>query len=259
MTIIATFNVNSIGARLANLQEWLKDAKPDIVLLQEIKCQAETFPSAALEAIGYRSAAHGQKSYNGVAILARGPMVDIRRGLDGEPDDEQARYIEASVMGLRVASIYLPNGNPLGTEKFSYKLRWMERLRRHAARLVEGDDPVVLGGDYNVIPEPRDARNPEAWTGDALYQPESRRAFRALCHEGLTDAFRGLHPEERAYSFWDYQGGALAHDHGIRIDHLLLSAPAADRLERAWIDKAPRTRPRASDHTPVLVELRSEV
>lgn len=256
MTTIATWNVNSINARLANLLEWLDAAGPDIVLLQEIKCPDAGFPRAEIEARGYLAAIHGQKSYNGVAILSRQPIEDVVRGLPGDPADEQARYIEATIGGLRVASIYLPNGNPAGTDKFAYKLAWMERLRAHAADLLEAGQPVVLGGDYNVIPEPIDCHDPGAWEGDALFRPESRRAFRALLHLGLTDAYRALHPgEAHAYSFWDYQGGAFQLDHGIRIDHLLLSPPAADRLVTAAIDKAPRRQPRASDHTPVLATL----
>lgn len=256
MPTIATWNVNSINARLPNVLEWLAAARPDIVLLQEIKCQDAAFPKGPIEDLGYNVATHGQKSYNGVAILSRRPLEDVMPGLPGDPDDEQARYLEATVGDLRVASIYLPNGNPVGTEKFAYKLAWLERLRARAEDLLESGGPLVLGGDYNVIPEPIDCHDPRAWAGDALFQPESRRAFRSLVHLGLTDAFRALHPhEERAYSFWDYQGGAFQLDHGIRIDHLLLSAAAADRLEACAIDKEPRRRPKASDHTPVVVTL----
>lgn len=257
MVSIATWNVNSVNARLPNLLEWLAGAGPDIVLLQEIKCVDEAFPREAIEDAGYNVAVHGQKSYNGVAILSRAPIDEAMPGLPGDDADEQARYLEASIGGVRVATIYLPNGNPIGTDKFAYKLGWMARLRRHAARLLEDDQPLVLGGDYNVIPEPLDARDPGEWLGDALFQPESRAAFRALLHLGLTEAFRALHPGEGGYySFWDYQGRAWDRDDGIRIDHLLLSAAAADRLESCVIDKAPRGRPRASDHTPVIVTLR---
>ncbi len=257
MVSIATWNVNSVNARLPNLLEWLAGSGPDIVLLQEIKCVDEAFPREAIEDAGYNVAVHGQKSYNGVAILSRAPIDEAMPGLPGDDADEQARYLEASIGGVRVATIYLPNGNPIGTDKFAYKLGWMARLRRHAARLLEDDQPLVLGGDYNVIPEPPDARDPGEWLGDALFQPESRAAFRALLHLGLTEAFRALHPGEGGhYSFWDYQGRAWDRDDGIRIDHLLLSAAAADRLESCVIDKAPRGRPRASDHTPVIVTLR---
>jgi exodeoxyribonuclease III len=256
-TTIATWNVNSVNARLPNVLEWLRAAKPDVVLLQETKCLDAAFPREAIEDLGYNVATHGQKSYNGVAILSRRPMEDVAPGLPGDPADEQARYLEATVGGVRVASIYLPNGNPIGTDRFAYKLAWMERLRARAKALLELDEPLVLGGDYNVIPEPVDCHDPKAWADDALFQPESRRAFRALLHLGLTDAFRALHPDEaRAYSFWDYQRGAFQLDHGIRIDHLLLSPLAADRLASCTIDKEPRRRPKASDHTPAVVELR---
>lgn len=256
MPTVATWNVNSVNARLPNVLEWLGAARPDVVLLQEIKCQDAAFPTEPFAALGYEVATHGQKSYNGVAILSRLPLRDVARGLPGAPGDEQARYIEATAGDLRVASIYLPNGNPVGTEKFAYKLAWMERLRAHAAELLADGAPLVLGGDFNVIPEPIDCHDPRAWEGDALFQPESRRAFRALLHLGLTDAFRALHPdEERAYTFWDYQGGAFQLDHGVRIDHFLLSAAAADRLVACTIDKAPRRKPKASDHTPVVATL----
>ena len=256
MSTIATWNVNSVNARLPNVLTWLDGAKSDIVLLQEIKCLDAAFPSEAVGELGYNAVAYGQKSYNGVAILSRRPIEDVTRGLPGDDGDEQARYLEATVGGVRVASIYLPNGNPIGTDKFGYKLAWMGRLRIHAAALLELDEPVVLGGDYNVIPEAIDCHDPKAWLGDALFQPESRRAFRSLLHLGYTEAFRALHPDERgAYSFWDYQRAAFQLDHGIRIAHLLLSPQAADRLVACTIDKAPRRLPRASDHTPVLVEL----
>ena len=256
MPTIATWNVNSINARLPNVLDWLRRAKPDIVLLQEIKCQDAAFPTEAVGDLGYNVATLGQKSYNGVAILSLQPIEDVTPGLPGDLADEQARYLEASVGGIRVASIYLPNGNPIGTDKFSYKLAWMERLRAHAASLLEQDEVLVLGGDYNVIPEPLDCHDPKAWLGDALFQPESRRAFRSLLHLGLTDAFRALHPDARgAYTFWDYQRAAFQLDHGIRIDHLLLSPLAADRLVECVIDKDPRRQPKASDHTPIMVEL----
>ena len=256
MPTIATWNVNSVNARLPNVLEWLATAGPDIVLLQEIKCQDATFPAEAIEALGYHVATHGQRSYNGVAILSRRPFAEVSRGLPGDAADEQARYLEARIGDLLVASIYLPNGNPVETPKFAYKLAWMERLRTRAAALLEEREVVVLGGDYNVIPEPIDCHDPRTWEGDALFRPESRRLWRSLLHLGLTDAFRALHPEAaRAYSFWDYQGGAFQLDHGIRIDHLLLSPLATDRLRACVIDKEPRRRPKASDHTPVMVEL----
>lgn len=257
---IATWNVNSIKARQSNLLQWLREAKPDIVLLQELKCVDEAFPQEPITELGYHCAVFGQKSYNGVAILSRFPLEAVRRGLPGEEEDAQARYIEAMTAGLRVASIYLPNGNPVGTGKFAYKIRWLERLRAHAARLLEADDPVALGGDYNVIPEARDCWDPDAWADDALFRPESRRGFRALLYLGYYDAFRARHPEEKnAYTYWDYQGGAFQLDRGIRIDHILLSPPAVDRLADAVIDRKPRGRPRASDHTPLIVTLEEPV
>lgn len=257
MPTIASLNVNSINARLANLLAWLEAARPDLVCLQETKCLDEAFPREPIEELGYNVATFGQKTYNGVAVLSRPRLEAVVAGLPGDPSDTQARYLEVVAGGLRLASIYAPNGNPVGTEKFAYKLAWLERLRAHAAGLLELDEPVVLAGDLNIIPEPQDCHDPAAWAGDALFQPESRRAWRALRHQGWTDAFRALHPEERAaYTFWDYQGGAFQLDHGVRIDHLLLSPLAADRLEACWIDKEPRGRPKASDHTPILCTLR---
>lgn len=253
---IATFNVNSVNARLTNLVAWLEAAAPDIVLLQEIKCLSEAFPALAFEALGYQARALGQKSYNGVAILSRLPIEDVLEGLPGDGEDLQARYLEATIGGIRVASIYLPNGNPITTDKFGYKLGWMRRLQQHAGHLLESDRPVVLAGDYNVIPEPQDCENPAEWVNDALFQPETRRAYRSLLNLGYYDAFRALHPDaRRAYTFWDYQARALQRDDGIRIDHLLLSAPAMDRLVACSIDKEPRQQPKASDHTPIMVEL----
>lgn len=255
-TTIATWNVNSINARLPNVLEWLEAARPDILLLQEIKCPDAAFPIRAFAELGYEAAVHGQRSYNGVAIVSRRPLSEIVRGLPGDPADEQARYIQAKVGDLVVASIYLPNGNPVGTDKFAYKLAWIERLRAHAATLLEERQAIALGGDYNVIPEPIDCHDPKAWEGDALFRPESRRAWRSLLHLGYADAFRALHPDQaRAYSFWDYQGGAFQLDHGIRIDHILLSPLAVDCLTACTIDKEPRRRPKASDHTPVLATL----
>lgn len=257
MPTIASFNVNSINARLPNLLAWLEAAEPDIVCIQEIKCTEEAFPREPIGDLGYNLAVFGQKSWNGVAILSRFAIEDPLRGLPGDPEDGQARYLEAFTGGLRVASIYAPNGNPVGTEKFAYKLAWLERLRAHGEALLELDEPVVLAGDFNVIPEPIDCHDPAAWAEDALFRPESRRAFRALLYQGWTDAYRALHPDERGvYTFWDYQGAAFQLDHGIRIDHILLSPLAADRLEEARIDKEPRGRPKASDHTPILCRLR---
>jgi exodeoxyribonuclease-3 len=260
MLRIASWNVNSVKARLPNVIDWLGKAAPDVVLLQEIKCQDDGFPMLEIEAAGYRAAVHGQKSYNGVAILSKHPIEDVRRGLP-EPDgpgssgDDQSRYIEATIQGIRIASIYLPNGNPIPGEKFDYKLRWMRRLITHAKALLAGDIPVVLGGDYNVCPTDDDVYDPLNWQDDALCRPESRALFRELCHLGLTDSFRALHPEPGRFTFWDYQAGAWQRDLGLRIDHLLLSPQAADRLMACDIDKGPRGRDKASDHTPIWVEL----
>lgn len=256
---IATWNVNSVKARLPNVLEWLGQANPDVVLLQEIKCQDEGFPALEFESLGWRTAIHGQKSYNGVAILSRRPITELVRGLPEGDGDDQARYIEATIDGLRVASLYLPNGNPAPGEKFDYKLRWMRRLIRHAKALLDTGRPFVLGGDYNVCPTDLDVYDPPAWRDDALCRPESRALYRELMHLGLTDAFRALHPDEPGrYSFWDYQAGAWQRDLGLRIDHLLLSPQAADRLAEAGIDKGPRGREKASDHTPAWVRLELE-
>ena len=256
MTKIATWNVNSVRARLPRVIEWLAEAEPDIVLVQEIKATEETFPRMEIEDLGYNVAISGQKTFNGVAILAKQPIEDVVTELPGDASDEQARYVEAFVGDLRVASIYLPNGNPAPGEKFDYKLAWMERLLDRVRDLLTNDDEaIVLGGDYNVIPADEDCYDPPAWADDALARPESRRLFRALVHLGLTDAFRALNPEPQVYSFWDYQGGAWQKDFGIRIDHLLLSPNAADRLSSSGIDKKPRGRQKASDHTPVWCEI----
>ena len=252
---IATWNVNSIKVRLPRLLDWLDMATPDVVLLQEIKTVDEAFPREAVEDLGYNVAVHGQKTYNGVAILSKRPIEDVITGLPGNEADEQARYIEATVDAVRVASIYLPNGNPVGTEKFTYKLDWMEHLIARAEALLAAEETFVLGGDYNVIPQDVDCHDPPAWADDALMQPESRARFRALCYLGLTEAYRALNPETVNYSFWDYQGGAWPKDHGIRIDHLLLSPQAADRLTASDIDRGPRGKEKPSDHTPVWCEL----
>jgi exodeoxyribonuclease-3 len=258
---IATWNVNSIKARLDNALAWLKEATPDIVCLQELKCEDQAFPVAPFEELGYNVITHGQKTYNGVAILSRPKPEDVRRGLPGMEDDPQARYIEAVYSAgprvIRVASIYLPNGNPLGTDKFAYKLRWMGCLRAHASALLKLEEPLVLAGDYNVIPTSRDAKNPEAWAGDALFQPESRASFRTLLNLGFTDAIRQVHGDAPdLYTFWDYQAGAWQRNNGIRIDHLLLSPQAADLLNEATIARDVRAQDKPSDHVPVIISLR---
>ena len=256
---LATWNVNSIKVRLEAATAWLKEAVPDIVVLQEIKCIDENFPTAAFEELGYNCAVHGQKTYNGVAILSRRPLEDVTPRLPGGDSDDHARYLEAVVPGekgtVRVASIYAPNGNPIGTEKFTYKLGWLERLAARAKALLAEEEPLALMGDYNIIPEPDDVWDPKAWLGDALFQPESRAALRRLEYLGLTDAFRACHAETHRYTFWDYQAGAWQKDHGIRIDHIMLSPQAADRLKGAGIDKHVRGRDKPSDHVPVWCEL----
>jgi exodeoxyribonuclease-3 len=256
---IATWNVNSVKARLETVTGWLKEASPDVAVLQEIKCQDDGFPRAALEDLGYNCAVHGQKSYNGVAVLAKRPLEDVTPRLPGGDGDDHARYIEALVPGekgpVRVASIYAPNGNPIGTGKFEYKLGWLGRLHARAKQLLLDEEPFALMGDYNVIPTPDDVHDPKAWMEDALYQPESRAALRRIEYLGLTDAFRACHAETNQYTFWDYQAGSWQKDHGIRIDHILLSPQAADRLKACGIDKHVRGWDKPSDHVPVWCEL----
>ncbi|RZJ85311.1 MAG: exodeoxyribonuclease III, partial [Brevundimonas sp.] len=237
---------------------WLEAAQPDVVCMQEIKCVDEKFPREALESLGYNVEVHGQKSYNGVALLSKHPMSDVRRGLPGDDADEQARFIEAVIeapVPIRVCGLYLPNGNPMGTEKFAYKLAWFERLKRHAAELLAYEEPLILCGDYNVIPEPEDARNPAAWTGDALFQPESRAAFRAMKWLGLSDAHEVAGEPAGTYTFWDYQAGAWQRDHGIRIDFHLMSAQATDRLRGIETHRDARDMDKPSDHVPVVVDI----
>ena len=254
---LVTFNINGIRARMPRLIEYLAREQPAIVCLQELKCADESLPTGEIEAAGYRGVWHGQKGFNGVAILARGDAPTLRQvGLPDDPDDSHSRYIEAEAHGLIVASIYLPNGNPIGTDKFTYKLRWMERLRARAAALLAEERPVVMAGDYNVIPEDRDTFSRRAMANDALFQPESQAAFRALVLQGWTDALRAIHPTEpRLFTFWDYQAGALARDAGFRIDHLLLSPQVADRLRGAGVDKWARAEEKASDHAPTWIDL----
>ena len=256
---IATWNVNSVRQRLPHLLDYLGQASPDALCLQELKCVDDAFPRAEVEAAGYRCAVHGQKGFNGVAILTRAEPEEVRIGLPGDEADVQSRYIEAVLPGeagpVRVASIYLPNGNPPDTDKYPYKLGFMDRLIRRAAELIEAEGCFVLAGDYNVIPEPRDAYDATAWVGDALFLPDTRRRFRALLNLGLTDAVRATTDAAGVYSFWDYQAGAWQRDRGIRIDHLLLSPRAADRLRSATIDKHLRAADKPSDHVPVRIDL----
>ncbi|AMJ60303.1 exodeoxyribonuclease III [Bosea sp. PAMC 26642] len=258
---IATWNVNSVRQRLGHLLDFLKEAEPDALCLQEIKCVDADFPRAEIEAAGWQVETHGQKTFNGVAILSRSKLEDVRRGLPGDETDEQARYLEGLLpLGsgvVRLASIYLPNGNPPNTEKYPYKLGWMKRLTDHTRDLLALEEPLVLAGDYNVIPEPRDAREPAAWVGDALFLPPTRTAFRGLINLGLTEALRATTEAPGLYTFWDYQAGAWQRNNGIRIDHLLLSPQAADRLANVSIVKHVRGWEKPSDHVPVMVELRA--
>ena len=257
---IATFNINGIKARLPRLLEWLDEFSPDVACLQEIKSIDENFPRLELEEKGWFVETHGQKSFNGVALISKHPIENILRGLpghDGQPyeADEQARYIEATIKGIRIASIYLPNGNPRPGPKFDYKLEWMDRLITHAGRLLASEQPTVLAGDYNVIPHDEDCYNPSAWTEDALTQPESRARLRSIVNLGYLDAIRQINPVGAMYSYWDFQRGAWQKDNGIRIDHLLLSPQAADRLKDSGIDRTPRGKEKPSDHTPAWIEL----
>ena len=258
MLRIASYNINGIKARLPRLIEWLEETRPHVACLQELKTQDEGFPASEFEKLGYGAIWHGQKGFNGVAILARDTQpVEVRRGLEGEPEDEHSRYLEADVHGLRVACIYLPNGNPQPGPKFDYKLRWMERLRKRAAQILSLEVPAVLAGDYNVIPRDNDVYSVRAMANDALMQPESRAAYSRILADGWTDAIGTLCPAGGVWTYWDYQAGAWQRDHGFRIDHLLLSPHAADRLSAIGVDKDHRGREKASDHAPTWVELRT--
>jgi exodeoxyribonuclease-3 len=254
---IATYNVNGINGRLPVLVRWLGESQPDVVCLQELKAPEERFPRADLEKAGYGAIWSGQKSWNGVAILRRGAEpVETRRGLPGDPDDQQSRYIEAAVEGIVIGCLYSPNGNPAPGPKFDYKLSWLERLIKHGRDLIKSAAPVVLAGDYNVIPTDLDVYKPERWIDDALFLPESKAAFRRLVEQGWTDAVRHLHPDERVYTFWDYFRNSWARNAGIRIDHLLLSPTIAGRLKSAGVDCAVRGWPKTSDHAPTWITLK---
>ena len=253
---IASYNINGVKARLPRLLEWLAETRPAVACLQEVKSQDEGFPAAEFEAIGYHAIWHGQKGFNGVAILTDGEAVsDHSKGLPGDPLDEQARFIECDFRGVHVVNLYLPNGNPQPGPKFDYKLAWMERLRLRLEELLASEQPCVVVGDFNVIPEDKDVWSPAAMVNDALMQPASRDAYARLLHMGWTDAIDTLNPRGGVWTFWDYQAGAWQRDHGFRIDHLLLSPQAADRLRAAGVDKEHRGREKASDHAPVWVEL----
>ncbi|MGE0830915.1 MAG: exodeoxyribonuclease III [Hyphomonadaceae bacterium] len=253
---IATFNVNGVNGRLPVLLRWLGETKPDIVCLQELKAPQERFPKSDIEKAGYQSIWHGQKAWNGVAILANGQLpIETRRGLPGDPDDLHSRYIEAEIAGITIGCLYLPNGNPAPGPKFDYKLKWFERLTKHAKKLVASDKPVILAGDYNVMPTEIDVYKPERWLDDALFRPEVRSAYAKLVKQGWIDALRHLHPGERIYTFWDYFRNAYGRDAGLRIDHLLLNPVIAPRLKAAGVDKHVRGWDKASDHAPTWIEL----
>ena len=255
---IASFNINGTKARLPRLIEWLEERRPTVACLQEIKCADDAFPAGEFEKIGYQAIWHGQKGFNGVAILADGVApAETGRGLPGDPEDVQSRYIEADVKGVRVVNLYLPNGNPQPGPKFDYKIAWMERLRTRLAELLESEQPTVVVGDFNVIPEDKDTFSVRAMANDALMQPASRDAYARILNDGWTDAIDTLNPRGGVWTYWDYQAGAWQRDHGFRIDHLLLSPQAADRLVTAGVDKEYRGREKASDHAPVWVELAS--
>ncbi len=256
---IATYNVNGVNGRLPVLLRWLAQAKPDVVCLQELKAPDEKFPNLALREAGYESIWHGQKSWNGVAILARGKArpVETRRGLPGDPEDLHSRYLEATVNGVTIGCLYLPNGNPAPGPKFDYKLKWFARFAKNAAKLQKSKTPVVLAGDYNVIPTEFDVYKPESWAKDALFLPESRAAFAKLVKQGWVDAVRALHPDERVYTFWDYFRNAWPRNAGLRIDHFLLNPAVAKRLVAAGVDREVRGWDKTSDHAPVWIELAS--
>ena len=257
---IATWNINGVKARIDTLLDWLKEASPDVVCLQEIKSVDDAFPTEPIGELGYNIAVHGQKGFNGVALLSKHPLEDVQRRLPGADGDEQARFITALVAvdgsAVRVASAYVPNGNPIGTEKFAFKLAWQKRLEGWAKNGLASEESLVLAGDFNIIPEPIDAKNPENWVTDALFQPEARAAFRRLAGLGLTDALRAVEDGGGIYTFWDYQAGAWQKNNGIRIDHILLSPEAADRLAEVGVDRHVRAWEKPSDHVPVWVELR---
>lgn len=256
---IATFNINGIKARFETFGAWLDESQPDVALLQEIKSVDEGFPRDAFEDRGYRVETHGQKGFNGVAILSKLPLEDVTRGLPGDDDDEQARWIEATVIGettaIRLCGLYLPNGNPAPGPKYDYKLGWMDRLQARARDLMDAEMPALMAGDYNIIPQAEDAKRPDAWREDALFRPESRAAFRRIVNLGFTEAFRATTAGEGHYSFWDYQAGAYDRNDGIRIDHFLLTPQCADLLQGCWIEADQRAKTKPSDHVPVWVDL----
>ena len=255
---IATFNINGVKARIDTLTTWLTESAPDVAVLQEVKSVDEGFPRQIIEDLGYNVETHGQKGFNGVAILSKLPLEDVTRGLPGDDTDEQARWIEATVIGdkaVRICGLYLPNGNPAPGPKYDYKLAWMDRLYTRACDLMSAEEPALMCGDYNIIPQPEDAAHPSAWADDALFLPQSRAAFRKIVNLGFTEAFRARHAGPAHYSFWDYQAGAWDRNDGIRIDHFLLTPQCADLLNDCWIESDIRGREKPSDHVPVWVDL----
>jgi exodeoxyribonuclease III len=253
---IATYNVNGVNGRLPVLLRWLEETRPDMVCLQELKAPQEKFPEAAIEEAGYQAIWHGQKSWNGVAILSKGEKPEeLRRVLPGDPEDSHSRYIEARINGIVIGCLYLPNGNPAPGPKFDYKLQWFERLRKHAAQLLDSGEPVLLTGDFNVMPSEKDVYKPERWVDDALFRPETRAAFKKLMEQGWTDAIRKLYPDETIYTFWDYFRNAYGRNAGLRIDHFLLSPQLAKKLKAAGVDKEVRGWEKTSDHAPVWIEI----
>ncbi|MFA5041137.1 MAG: exodeoxyribonuclease III [Bdellovibrionales bacterium] len=252
---IATWNVNSIRTRMPNVLAWLETAKPDVLLMQEIKCETDAFPAMEFNAAGYNIHAFGQKAYNGVAIASLHKIDDVQENFPDSEKNEQARYLEATIKNVHFASIYVPNGNPLGSDKFSYKLDWLAQFRRRAERLLHDEKLVVFGGDFNVIFAELDVYDPKGWEEDALYCPQTRAAFRDILSLGYTEVFRAQHPDQRAYSFWDYQGGAWQQDKGLRLDHFIMSPEVVDRVRECYIDRAERGKDKASDHVPVVVDI----
>jgi exodeoxyribonuclease-3 len=256
---IATWNINGTKARIDSLVRWLKEAQPDVLCLQEIKCVDEGFPSARFEELGYNVVVHGQKGFNGVALFSKHPIEDVAKGLPPTEDDPHARFVSGLIAtqngAIRVACAYMPNGNPIGSDKFEYKLAWLKRLEDWARDELEREEPLVIAGDYNIIPEPADAKHPETWVTDALYTPQARAAFRRFSALGLTDAVRAVDDSGGIYTFWDYQAGAWQRNYGIRIDHIMLSPEAADRIKQVGIDRHTRAWEKPSDHVPVWVEL----
>lgn len=253
---IASWNVNSIRSRLQHVGDWIKRINPDILLLQELKCEEQVFPLLEFQALGYNVTIKGQKTYNGVAVISRHPVTLIHDQLPGDPSDSQARYLEVELFGSRIISLYLPNGNPIESEKFAYKIEWMQRLYQRAQELLKLELPIIFGGDFNIIPTASDVFDPKSFEKDALYHPISRGHFRRLLNLGYTDAYRALHSsQEHAYTYWGYQGNDFLYDKGLRIDHFLLSGEAVDRLTACEIDRDERSREKASDHTPIIMDI----